>query len=75
MTTVRDLTDPYLDTFTPVPPTAEGVCSVCHGAPNPGWATCWSCDKTIGQVVQQRPSRHASACTDRPDGARPGRDL
>src|SRR5574341_1774663 len=50
MTTVRDLTDPYLDTFPPVPPTAEGVCNVCHGAPNPGWATCWSCDRTVGQV-------------------------
>jgi predicted amidophosphoribosyltransferase len=50
MTTVRDLTDPYVDTFTPVPPAAEGVCNVCHGAPNPGWATCWSCDRTVGQV-------------------------
>jgi len=49
---VRDLTDPYLATFTPVPPVAASVCEVCHGAPNPGWARCWSCDQTIGRVTR-----------------------
>jgi hypothetical protein len=28
---VRALTDPYLGTFTPVPPIADGICDVCHG--------------------------------------------
>ncbi len=50
MATVADLTDPYLATFTPVPPAGEGVCDVCHGAPNPGWTRCWSCSRTTGQV-------------------------
>jgi hypothetical protein len=47
---VRALTDPYLGTFTPVPPVADGVCDVCHGASNPGWPRCLSCERTIGQV-------------------------
>ena len=47
---VRALTDPYLGTFTPVPPAADGVCDVCHSAPNPGWPRCLSCERTIGQV-------------------------
>jgi predicted amidophosphoribosyltransferase len=49
---IRALTDPYLATFTPVPPLGPGVCAVCHGAPNPGWSRCWSCDQTISQVSQ-----------------------
>jgi predicted amidophosphoribosyltransferase len=47
---VRALTDPYLGTFTPVPPAADGICDVCHSAPNPGWPRCLSCERTIGQV-------------------------
>jgi predicted amidophosphoribosyltransferase len=47
---VRALTDPYLATFTPVPPVAGGVCDICHGAPNPGWSRCLSCERTIVQV-------------------------
>jgi hypothetical protein len=47
---VRALTDPYLATFTPVPPAADGVCDVCHGAPNPGWLRCLNCKRTISQV-------------------------
>src|SRR6266511_6381184 len=47
---VRALTDPYLGTFNPVPPVADGICDVCHGAPNPGWPRCLSCERTIGQV-------------------------
>jgi hypothetical protein len=46
---VRALTDPYLGTFTPVPPAADGICDVCHSAPNPGWPRCLSCERTIGQ--------------------------
>jgi predicted amidophosphoribosyltransferase len=47
---IRELTEPYLATFTPVPPLGDGVCDVCHGAPNPGWLRCWSCAQTISQV-------------------------
>ncbi len=47
---VRALTDPYLDTFTPVPPVADGICDVCHGAPNPGFSRCLSCQRTTSQV-------------------------
>jgi predicted amidophosphoribosyltransferase len=47
---IQALTDPYLGTFTPVPPPGAGVCDVCHGAPNPGWSRCWGCDQTIRQV-------------------------
>jgi predicted amidophosphoribosyltransferase len=49
---IRELTDPYLATFTPVPPLGGNVCDVCHGAPNPGWSRCWSCDQTISQVTR-----------------------
>jgi predicted amidophosphoribosyltransferase len=49
---IQGLTDPYLATFTPVPPLGASVCDVCHGAPNPGWSRCWSCDQTIGQVTR-----------------------
>jgi predicted amidophosphoribosyltransferase len=47
---VAEFTDPYIETLTPVPPTSDGVCDVCHGAPNPGFARCYSCSQTMGQV-------------------------
>lgn len=50
MPTARELTDPYLEVFTRVPPASPGVCLVCHSVPNPGFATCWSCDQTMAQV-------------------------
>ena len=49
--TVADFTDPYVGTFTPPPPAGEGVCDVCHGAPNAGFSRCYSCSQTIGQVT------------------------
>lgn len=47
---VAEFTDPYVRTLTPVPPTKEGVCDVCHGAPNAGFTTGYSCAQTVGQV-------------------------
>jgi len=48
---VADFTDPYLSHFTPPPPHGEGVCDVCHGAPNPGFSRCYSCEQTAAQVT------------------------
>jgi predicted amidophosphoribosyltransferase len=50
--TFREYTDPYLSIYTRVPPVGPGVCEVCHGAPNPGFARCWSCNQTMRQVAQ-----------------------
>jgi hypothetical protein len=50
MAAVEKFTDPYLHSFTLVPPVAAGVCDVCHGAPNPGYARCHSCALTTSQV-------------------------
>jgi predicted amidophosphoribosyltransferase len=54
MPTVEEYTDPYLSSYTFVPPTGPGICSVCHVAVD-GWSTCWSCNQTEGQV--SRPAR------------------
>lgn len=51
---VEDYTDPYIWTFVAPPPQGNGVCDVCHGAPNPG-VTCYSCSQTVAQV--SRPIR------------------
>jgi predicted amidophosphoribosyltransferase len=48
--TVDDYTNPYLETFVPVPPVAPGVCAICHGAPNPGYRECYSCAEALSQV-------------------------
>lgn len=51
MATVRELTDPHLWSYVPVPQLgAEGSCDVCHSAPNPGYSTCYSCSTTTVQV-------------------------
>lgn len=56
MATVSELTDPHLGTYVPVPPAeTPGSCRVCHGAPNPGYSTCYSCADIMGQL--SRPSR------------------
>jgi predicted amidophosphoribosyltransferase len=55
MATAEELTDPYLSTYVAVPRAGEGVCDLCHGAPNPGFTRCWSCANTMGQV--SHPSR------------------
>jgi predicted amidophosphoribosyltransferase len=49
--TVADFTDPYIGSFTPPPPDGDGVCDVCHGAPNPGFSRCYSCSQKVGQVT------------------------
>ena len=48
--TVAELTDQYIRTLTPPPPVGPGVCDVCHNAPNLGYARCYSCEQTMGQV-------------------------
>jgi len=48
--TVAELTDPYIWTLTPPPPVGDGVCEICHNAPGPGYARCWSCFNTMRQV-------------------------
>ncbi len=47
---VADYTDRYVSILTPPPPAGEGVCDVCHNAPNPGWARCYSCHEAMSQV-------------------------
>jgi hypothetical protein len=55
MSTVRELTDAYIAALTRVPPAGPGICSACHGVPNPGFSTCFSCSQSMGQV--SRPIR------------------
>ncbi len=55
MPTVEEITDPLLRIYATVLPVGAGVCDICHGAPNPGYATCWSCAQTTSQV--RRPVR------------------
>jgi len=50
MSALTELTDPYLDQYTPVPPVGPGVCDVCHGAPRAGFARCRSCWEVMRQV-------------------------
>jgi predicted amidophosphoribosyltransferase len=45
-------TEPFLDTFLPVPPVQAGVCRLCHGAADPGDDVCWSCRRTATQVTR-----------------------
>jgi len=49
--TARDITDPLLETYTPVPHIGPGVCSVCHGAPNEGYERCYSCQEAMRKVT------------------------
>lgn len=51
MPTVRELTDPYIASLTRVPPSGPGICTICHGVPNPGFSTCYSCSQSMGQVT------------------------
>lgn len=56
MATVSELTDPHLGTYVPVPPVGTpGSCSVCHGSPNPGYPTCYSCADIMGQLSRPCP--------------------
>ena len=51
MATLTEIVEPIRGIFTVVPPEGEGVCVVCHGAPNPGYRLCYSCQETIAQVT------------------------
>lgn len=51
MPTVNELTEPLANICTTVPSAGDGVCVVCHGRPNPGFETCFSCEQTAGQVT------------------------
>lgn len=50
MATDRDYTDPFLTTYVPPPPTALGVCDVCHGPAlsedGTEWSRCYSCKQS-----------------------------
>lgn len=51
MATVRELTDPNLSNYMTVPRSGPTICSVCHGVTGgPGFADCYSCAVTRGQV-------------------------
>lgn len=51
MATVEEITDPYMQAFTPPPPAGAGVCDICHNAPFAGQTRCWSCQQTTGGVT------------------------
>ncbi len=51
MPTLREIAEPIRAIFTTVPSAGEGICTVCHGAPNPGYAVCFSCQETTSQVT------------------------
>lgn len=50
MPTAAQYTDPFLQTYTPVPVAGHGVCAVCHSGPSPGHAVCYSCAEVMRQV-------------------------
>jgi hypothetical protein len=50
--TLKEIVEPILGIFTAVPGEGEGVCAVCHGAPNAGYRLCYSCHETTHQVTQ-----------------------
>ena len=50
MPTVSEIALSLTGICTPVPPSGDGVCRICHGCPNPGWSTCWSCSNITGQL-------------------------
>ncbi len=50
MATVASYAVPLTSICVEVPPAGVGVCTVCHGAPNSGFSTCYSCSQVMGQV-------------------------
>lgn len=46
----HDWTDPYLEIYRQIPRAGRGVCHVCHSGPSPGYRSCASCSRTMGQV-------------------------
>jgi predicted amidophosphoribosyltransferase len=55
MATAARYTDPYLDTYTPVPALGPGVCPVCRSGPRPGYRVCRSCEEVMGLVSLPTP--------------------
>jgi predicted amidophosphoribosyltransferase len=53
--TVHEITERLRSTYRTVLPAGEGVCSICHSQPNPGYAICRSCVTTMRAV--SRPVR------------------
>ena len=51
MPTLREIAEPINAIFTTVLPVGQGICEVCHGAPNPGYTICYSCHETTSQVT------------------------
>ena len=52
MPTVSEIALSLTGICTPVPPSGDGVCLICHGCPNPGWNTCWSCSNVCSQLAR-----------------------
>lgn len=50
MATVSEVAISLTGICTPVPPSGPGVCRICHGCPNPGFPTCYSCEQARSQV-------------------------
>lgn len=55
MPTVEEYTDPYVSTYTYVPPAGPNVCENCHTAVEGTYHRCYSCSQSIAQV--SRPAR------------------
>jgi hypothetical protein len=53
--TVRGVALPLSTICRTVPRAGDGICASCHGCPNPGWSTCWSCDTVESQLSQPCP--------------------
>lgn len=52
MPTIRQIAEPQASILTPVPPAGPGICAICHGIPNPGYDTCYSCEQAMSQVTK-----------------------
>ena len=50
MASLRDAAIALTGICTAVPKAGDGICVRCHGCPNPGFATCWSCATVERQV-------------------------
>jgi adenine/guanine phosphoribosyltransferase-like PRPP-binding protein len=50
MATVSEIALSLTGICTSVPPGGAGVCRICHGCPNTGFSTCWSCSTVRSQV-------------------------
>lgn len=55
MARVADYALPLASICCKVPAITDGVCDVCHGCPNPGWSTCWSCSQVASQLSASCP--------------------